>query len=106
MGPRRGGRLRPWRRMTKQFSPPGPRAIHPEMCDSPSLGRCGLRANALFPRLIAKADDQGRLVGDAYSLLVNCMGRLLRLVAASDLDEAVVELAEAGVLQRYEREGQ
>jgi hypothetical protein len=92
--------------MTKQFGTPGPRAIYPEMCDSPSLGRCGILANALFPRLVAQADDQGRLAGDAYSILIACMGRLLRLVTVDELEAALAELEGAEVVQRYEVRGE
>jgi hypothetical protein len=91
--------------MTKQFGTPGPRAIYPEMCDSPSLGRCSILANALFPRLVAKADDQGRLAGDAYGLLVQCMGRHMRDVRVDQLEDALAELEGAGVLARYAAEG-
>lgn len=92
--------------MTKQFATPGPRAIHPELCDSPGLGRCGVLANALFPRLIAMADDQGRLVGDPYSVLVQCMGRLLRQVSVDQLEDALAELAREDAVQLYEERGQ
>jgi len=91
--------------MTKQFSTPGPRAIHPELCDSPSMGRCGLLANLLFPRLVAQADDQGRLAGGAAGVLVQCLPRLLRLVSVDQVGEALDELAEAGMLERYEHRG-
>jgi hypothetical protein len=92
--------------MVKQFGTPGPRAIYPELCDSPSLGRCSVLANALFPRLIAQADDQGRLAGDTAGLLITCMGRLLRLVSVDELEAALVELEAADVLVRYERGGE
>lgn len=92
--------------MTKQFATPGPRAIYPEMCDSPSLGRCSILANALFPRLVAQADDQGRLAGDGYALLITCMGRLLRLITVEELEAALVELEAVEVLQRYEAAGE
>lgn len=92
--------------MTKQFGTPGPRAIYPEMCDSPSLGRCSVLANALFPRMIAQADDQGRLAGDAYDLLISCMGRLLRLVTVDELEAALVELEQAEVVLRYQVRGE
>lgn len=92
--------------MTKQFATPGPRAIYPELCASPSLGRCSVLANALLPRLIAQADDQGRLVGDAQSVLIECMGRLLRLVSIDDVAGAVAELAREEVVQVYEAAGQ
>lgn len=87
--------------MTKQFGTPGPRAIHPELCDSPSLARCSLLANALFPRLVAQADDQGRFAGDAYAVLVLCMGRLMRLVGVDEVEAALEELASVEAIIRY-----
>lgn len=92
--------------MTKQYGTPGPRAIYPEMCTSPSLGRCGLLANALFPRLVAMADDQGRLAGGANVLLLQCLPRLLDEVRPSDVDDALAELTGAGMLQRYAHHGE
>lgn len=90
--------------MTKQYGTPGPRAIYPEMCDSPSLGRCGLLANVLFPRLIAQADDQGRLPGGAREVLVQCVPHL-SYVAVDEVDAALGELEAEGHLQRYAAEG-
>lgn len=92
--------------MTKQFGTPGPRAIYPEMCDSPSLGRCSILANALFPRLVAQADDQGRLAGDSYALLVACLGRHMREVRVDQVDDALQELEQAEVVERYTVKGQ
>lgn len=87
--------------MTKQFGTPGPRAIHPELCDSPSLGRCGLLANLLLPRLVAQADDQGRLQGSAQAVLVQCLPRMLSSVTLEGVEEALLELEREGMLQRY-----
>jgi hypothetical protein len=92
--------------MTKQYGTPGPRAIYPEMCTSPSLGRCGLLANALFPRLVAMADDQGRLAGGANVVLLQCLPRLLELVRPSQVDEALEQLTSAGMLLRYAVHGE
>lgn len=88
--------------MTKQYGTPGPRAIYPEMCSSPSLGRCGILANALFPRLIAQADDQGRLAGDATTLTISCMPRLLRVVTIDAVAEAIAELAAVSMILTYQ----
>jgi hypothetical protein len=92
--------------VTKQFGTPGPRAIYPEMCDSPSLGRCSILANALFPRLVAMADDQGRLAGDAYSVLVACLGRHMRDVRVDQVEDALGELEHVEVLERYTVKGE
>jgi hypothetical protein len=92
--------------MVKPFGTPGPRAIHPELCDSPSLGRCGILANALFPRLIAMADDQGRLAGEAHDLLVQCMPKLLRVVTVDAVAEALDELEAVNMIRRYTVRGE
>ncbi len=92
--------------MTKQYGTPGPRAIYPEMCSSPSLGRCGLLANALFPRLVAMADDQGRLAGGANVVLLQCLPRMAEQLRAKDVDEALTELTTAGMLVRYAVRGE
>lgn len=92
--------------MTKQYGTPGPRAIYPEMCDSPSLGRCRLLANALFPRLIAQADDQGRLAGGPQAILLQCMPRLLGTLTVDQVAAALDELEAAGMLVQYEHQGE
>jgi hypothetical protein len=86
--------------VTKQYATPGPRAIYPELCDSPSLGRCGLLANALFPRLIAQADDQGRLPGEPRAVLMQCLPHL-SYVRVDEVEQALDELEAEGHLQRY-----
>lgn len=90
--------------MTKQYSTPGPRAIYPEIADSASLARCGLLANALFPRLIAQADDQGRLPGSAREVQMQCLPHL-GYVRTDEVDAALDALQAEHHLLRYEAGG-
>ena len=90
--------------MGKTYGTPGPRSIYPEMCDSRSLARCGLLANALWPRLIAQADDQGRLHGDASDIRLLCLPRLS--VSDEQVDGALEELANVRSVRRYRRGGE
>ena len=88
--------------MAKEYGTPGPRAIYPEMCDSRSLARCGIVANALWPRLIAQADDQGRLAGNAVDVLGLCFPKMLDKVSVRQVRTALEELVAAGMIQLYE----
>lgn len=88
--------------MPKEFSTPGPRAIYPEMCDSRSLARCGIVANALWPRLVSQADDQGRLAGVAGDVLGLCFPKMLDKVSVRAVKAALDELDTAGMIGRYE----
>lgn len=47
--------------MAKQYGTPGPRALYPDACTSPSLAACDPLAQLLFDRLLTLADDQGRV---------------------------------------------
>lgn len=47
--------------MAKQYGTPGPRALYPDSCTSPSLAACDPLAQLLFDRLLTLADDQGRV---------------------------------------------
>lgn len=47
--------------MAKQYGTPGPRALYPDACTSPSLAACDALAQLLFDRLLSLADDQGRV---------------------------------------------
>lgn len=87
--------------MPKMISRPGPRFMYPDLVSSRSLSRCGLVANALWPRLIVQADDQGRLPGDAGSVLVACFPKLLSLVSLDDIETALAELRKAGMILIY-----
>ncbi len=88
--------------MAKEYSTPGPRAIYPEMCDSRSLARCGILANALWPRLVAQSDDQGRLAGDAVDVLGLCFPKMLDRVTVRAVRAALDELEAAGQVIRYQ----
>src|SRR3990167_7472442 len=90
--------------MPKEYGTVGPRSIYPEMCDSRSLARCGLAANALWPRLIAQADDQGRLHGDARDLAGVCFPKMPK--AHRHVESALTELAEHACILRYEIDGE
>jgi len=92
--------------MPKEYSTPGPRAIYPEMCDSRSLAKCGIVANALWPRMIVQADDQGRLAGDAVDILGLCFSKMLDKVTVRHVRTALDELEQAGQVERYEVDGE
>lgn len=92
--------------MPKEYSTPGPRAIYPEMCDSRSLAKCGVVANALWPRMIVQADDQGRLAGDAVDILGLCFSKMLDKVTLKQVRTAIEELEGAGQIERYEADGE
>lgn len=90
--------------MPKAYGTAGPRAVYPDMCDSRTLAKCGLMANALFPRLIIQADDQGRLHGDAADMAALCFPKMARL--HRDVPRAMDELAAVGAVLRYEVDGE
>lgn len=91
--------------MPKTFATPGPRSIYPEMCDSRSLSRCSLLANALWPRLVVQSDDQGRLHGDAADIRGLCFPKMPRITSRA-VGDALAELAEVGSIIRYEVDGE
>lgn len=90
--------------MPKAYGTAGPRAIYPDMCDSRTLARCGLMANALFPRLIVQSDDQGRLHGDAQDMAALCFPKMPRV--HRDIAKALNELAAVKAIIRYEVDGE
>lgn len=92
--------------MAKTISRPGPRLIYPDLVSSRSLSRCGLLANALWPRLIVQADDQGRLPGDPGSVTVACFPKLLHEVKIEQVEAALGELKKAGMVLIYRAGGE
>jgi len=92
--------------MPKEYSTPGPRAIYPELCDSRSLAKCGIVANALWPRLVVQADDQGRLAGNAVDVLGLCFPKMLDRVTVRQVRIALDEVEAAGMISRYEIDGE
>ncbi|HEV8488978.1 MAG TPA: hypothetical protein VGQ58_04235 [Candidatus Limnocylindrales bacterium] len=57
--------------MPKQYGTPGPRALYPDTCTSPSLAACDPLAQLLFDRLLVLADDQGRVQLDPFWVKAN-----------------------------------
>ncbi|MCA1572501.1 MAG: hypothetical protein LC798_19815 [Chloroflexi bacterium] len=81
------------------------RAIYGTSATSISLARCCPEAQLLFDRLIAHADDQGRLQGDPMLVKASCMPLIDRATIKA-VDRWLGELAEQGMIQRYEAKGQ
>jgi len=91
--------------VSKQYGTTGPRGLYPDICDSRSLSRCSVLANALWPRIIVQADDQGRLHGDATDIRGICFPKMPR-VTVKAVGEALAELIGVGSLLSYEAAGE
>ena len=81
------------------------RAVYPSAATSLSLARCSVEAQLLFTRLIAAADDQGRLQGDPLLVKAQCVPLIDRATTKS-VDRWLAELDANGMVVRYEAEGQ
>lgn len=86
--------------MPKQYGTPGPRTIHPSAATSLSLAACTPEAQLLFDRLIAAADDQGRLQGDVDLVKAACMPKI-RKATPKAMESWLTELDENGLITRY-----
>jgi hypothetical protein len=87
--------------MPKKYGTPGPRLIMPTVCTSVPLAGCCVEAQLLFDRLIAQADDQGRLQGEPRVVAALCMP-LVRAATERAVGRWLAELAETGLVARYE----
>lgn len=81
------------------------RAVYPSAATSLSLARCSVEAQLLFTRLIAAADDQGRLQGDPMLVKASCMP-LVDRASIKSVDRWLGELADGEMIVRYEAGGQ
>lgn len=81
------------------------RAVYPSAATSLSLARCSVEAQLLFTRLIAAADDQGRLQGDPMLVKSQCCPLIAR-ANAKTVDRWLGELATNEMILRYEAHGQ
>lgn len=81
------------------------RAIYPTMATSLSLARCTIGAQLLFDRLIAAADDQGRLQGDPLLVRAQCMPLIDRATIKA-VDGWLNELQTETMVIRYSANGQ
>lgn len=81
------------------------RAIYGTAATSLSLARCCPEAQLLFDRLVSQADDQGRLQGDPGLVKASCMP-LIERASARSVDRWLGELADNGMILRYEAKGQ
>lgn len=81
------------------------RAVYPSAATSLSLARCSIGAQLLFTRLIAAADDQGRLQGDPMLVKSLCLP-LVDRATIKTVDVWLGELAAQHMILRYEANGQ
>lgn len=90
--------------MPKKFGTAGPRLILPTVCTSVPVAECSIEAQLLFDRLIAQADDQGRLQGESRVVAALCMP-LIKRATEVHVGKWLGELAGTGLIQRYASEG-
>lgn len=81
------------------------RTIKPEALQHRKVGPLSDRTFRLWVALLTQADDDGRLVEDARSLRALVWGYQSRVVVAA-VEEALSELATAGLIHRYTAGGQ
>jgi hypothetical protein len=90
--------------MPKQFGTPGPRAIYPDICTSRTIAAVSIRAQLLFDRLIAQADDQGRVEGDASIVKAICVPLIAEFTART-VETSLQELVGRTLIVRYKADG-
>jgi hypothetical protein len=90
--------------MSKQYGTPGPRLLYPSVSTSQSLAACHPMAQLLFDRLMAQADDQGRLIGDPKVVRALCMP-LIPMATPRKVATWLAQLAHEGMVKRYESGG-
>lgn len=81
------------------------RAVYPSAATSLSLARCSVEAQLLFTRLIAAADDQGRLQGDPMLVKAQCLP-LVDKATTKAVDRWLTELEKGQMIERYEADSQ
>lgn len=79
------------------------RSIHPDTCKSETLARISPNAERTFWRLLTECDDEGR-VRDHPKLLKAALFPLHDTVTADDVDNDLSELAQHGLIVRYEKD--
>jgi hypothetical protein len=87
--------------MPKEYGTPGPRAIYPDICTSRSVAACSIEAQLLFDRLVAQADDQGRIEGDIAILKTVCVP-LVERITTRNLSRFLSELEAEELIYRYQ----
>lgn len=90
--------------MTKRFSTPGPRALHPDLCGDARLAKCSLGAQLLYDRLVLQADDQGRLHGLAHVVKAVCFPLAIE-VSEKKVRTWLAEVAANGLVELYSAGG-
>ena len=80
------------------------RSVHPEICEDDRLPDVSAYAERTFVRLWTHLDDEGRAV-DHARLLKAKLYPLHDSMTAERVEKDLCELAQAGLLQRYEVDG-
>lgn len=80
------------------------RSVHPEICEDDALAGVSAYAERTFVRLWTHLDDEGRARDDAR-LLAARLYPLQDSMTAERVEKDLCELAQAGLLQRYEVDG-
>ena len=80
------------------------RSVHPEICEDETLAEVSAYADRTFVRIWTHMDDEGRVVDDAR-LLKAKLYPLHDSMTAERVEKDLCELAQVGLLQRYEVDG-
>lgn len=91
--------------MPKKYATAGPRSIYPSTATSLKIARCSMQAQLLFDRIIAAADDQGRLQGDPLLVKSTCMP-LIDKATVKAIGAWLGELEDQHLIIRYQVDGE
>lgn len=81
------------------------RILKESITTSDTLPKVSLEAETLFYRLIVRVDDFGRYHGEPHLIYAHCLSNRIGQLTVEQVEEWLWELAEAGLLRRYESGG-